>query len=105
LFFIALLNSTDGSAICDDACDDDQFFGNARASSTAHTFLPGEIVQIPGGDFSGDPAQIVHCTPGRFLVKIFPRIDYDGLKRNPGLPCTPASSRRIAHDAQQRIRF
>jgi hypothetical protein len=49
-------------------------------------FRPGQVILIVSTDFSGDPAQIIDCRDGEFTLKLYPRIDYVGLRYNPNVP-------------------
>ena len=44
-----------------------------------HRYI-GRLVRLSRSDYSNDAAQIVDVTPENVLVKLFPRVDYDGMK-------------------------
>ena len=44
-----------------------------------HRYI-GRLVRLSRNDYSNDVAQIVDVTPENVLVKLFPRVDYEGMK-------------------------
>ena len=63
---------------------------------------PGKAVRMSRSDYPNDPAQVVDVASNRLIIKLLPRIDYDGMQSN-GVSSQKKLSSMMPRDYQPAI--